>query len=167
MLKQITLGVLAPLTLTAFITFKPKQPLLPLLPPLPSISQPKTLIDTLLDREADRHGLPRKLVHAIATVESNKNPKAKSHCGAIGIMQIMPYHYKTCGLRSSADLWDIENNIVCGAYIFSLPNTKVYTSYSYCELLIIYNAGFKGLKNLPTETKNYLKRIIVRTQLDF
>ena len=44
----------------------------------------------MLDAAADRYGLPRPLVRAVAWVESRGDLFARSPKGAIGLMQLMP-----------------------------------------------------------------------------
>ncbi len=44
----------------------------------------------VLVREADRHGVPRSLVLAVAWQESGWQEKVVSHAGAVGVMQLMP-----------------------------------------------------------------------------
>lgn len=41
--------------------------------------------------ESERHGLDRDLVLAVIRVESGFNAFARSHMGALGLMQVMPY----------------------------------------------------------------------------
>lgn len=47
-------------------------------------------IETLLERNATRYGVPAALARAIAWQESRWNQSARSHVGAIGVMQLMP-----------------------------------------------------------------------------
>lgn len=76
-------------------------------------------IDALIDMAADEYGIPRPLFHALAYVESKKDPTAKSPKGAIGIVQVMPANAKRCGLPHPGKLWDERLNTLCGAQILS------------------------------------------------
>lgn len=113
-------------------------------------------IDRLIDLEADRHGIPREILHAIATTESNKNLGAVSPKGAIGVFQIMPPNYKRCGLPSPASLYDPENNIRCGAQILS----EELRAYPLPDALRIYNGGPRALKRQFAESENYVLRVL-------
>jgi len=66
-----------------------------------------------------------KLLVAIAAVESNFHASARSHAGAIGIMQVMPVrkwwgkYEEPCGARlDRTNLTDADTNICFGAYIY-------------------------------------------------
>jgi soluble lytic murein transglycosylase-like protein len=75
-------------------------------------------IGEMLDRAADRYGIPRALARAVAWVESRGERKAVSKAGAIGIMQLMPGTAKTLGVL---DPYDAESNIDGGTrYLASL-----------------------------------------------
>jgi soluble lytic murein transglycosylase-like protein len=66
---------------------------------------------------------PRLLV-AIAYTESEFNPRARSHAGAIGLMQVLPEreswreYEPRCGRMSPASLHEPRVNICYGAHIF-------------------------------------------------
>jgi soluble lytic murein transglycosylase-like protein len=66
-----------------------------------------------------------KLLLAIAYAESEFNPSAHSHAGAIGLMQIVPErnswreYESRCGRMSAATLHEPRVNICFGAHIFA------------------------------------------------
>lgn len=62
-------------------------------------------------KAANRYDVPSQLAVAIAQVESNFNPVARSSAGALGIMQLMPDTATRLGLR---DPFDAEANIDAG-----------------------------------------------------
>lgn len=61
---------------------------------------------------ADRHGLDRALLAAVAKVESNFNPFAVSPKGACGLLQLMPATARRFGV---ANVFDVEQNVEGGA----------------------------------------------------
>lgn len=61
---------------------------------------------------ADRHGLDRALLAAVAKVESNFNQYAVSPRGACGILQLMPQTVKRFGVRN---VFEAAQNIDAGA----------------------------------------------------
>ncbi len=108
--------------------------------------------------------------------ESNGNPYAKSHKGAIGLYQIMPATYREMAPKVNAgkDMYNIENNTKVG---------RAYLDYCFKQFdgdialaLSCYNAGpnkvkqlrthnkktYKDIKHrLPRETQHYVERILV------
>ena len=62
----------------------PKAPILPVAPMVPATPL------QLVERAAEKHGLPAEFVKLVAKAESAFNPKAISSKGAIGLMQLMP-----------------------------------------------------------------------------
>ena len=55
----------------------------------------------LIDDCAERHGLDPALVAGVIWRESRGNPKAVSHCGARGLMQLMPATARRFGVSDS------------------------------------------------------------------
>ena len=75
-------------------------------------------IATALVKEGRRTGMSADLLLAVLLVENPMlDPQARSFVGAVGLMQVMPFHagnWKPC----SGDLHQIETNICYGAEIF-------------------------------------------------
>jgi len=76
------------------------------------------------------------------TIESGGNPQALSKSGAMGLMQVMPFH--------SCASWEPEANIACGVSI--LENYIARSNGNVREGLAAYNAGMTvGRGNLTDE----------------
>jgi|SRR5215831_8998640 len=57
-------------------------------------------------------GTPRDVIAAIMQIESGGRPDALSPQGAIGLMQVMPFHF-----AAGQDPWDPATNILVGAQV--------------------------------------------------
>lgn len=68
----------------------------------------------ILDSAAE-HNLDPLLVASVIAAESAFRPRAKSHCGAKGLMQLMPIHGWRC-----PDRYDIRQNIDTGCWYLRL-----------------------------------------------
>ena len=68
-------------------------------------------------RYSGEHRLAPDLVVAVILVESTARPSARSHKGAIGLMQVMPHMFKQLGLRGNAA--HIETNIQAGCMLLA------------------------------------------------
>jgi soluble lytic murein transglycosylase-like protein len=71
--------------------------------------------------EASRlYAIPEALIRAVVQVESNYDPRVVSHCGAQGLMQLMPVTGRRMGVR---DPFDPRQNILGGTrYLRYLAN---------------------------------------------
>lgn len=117
-------------------------------------------IDNLIEEYSAKNGLDADFVKAVVRQESGFNPNAKSKCGAMGLMQLMPSTAKGLGVTNA---FDAEQNIYGGTkYLKGLldrfGNNKELA-------LAAYNAGpnaVKKYKGIPpyTETQNYVKSIM-------
>lgn len=76
--------------------------------PPPAIPQ---AFDELVTSLAKRHGVDARLVHAVITVESAYQPRARSPKGARGLMQLMPATAQRFGVT---DVYDPGQNIAGG-----------------------------------------------------
>lgn len=57
----------------------------------------------LIENAAKKHNVPVELICGVILQESGANPRARSHCGARGLMQLMPATARRFGVRNSYD----------------------------------------------------------------
>lgn len=57
----------------------------------------------LIQAAAKRYNVPVELICGVILQESGGNPKARSHCGARGLMQLMPPTARRFGVKNSYD----------------------------------------------------------------
>lgn len=124
-------------------------------------------MESYFDEAANRFNVSKDLLKAIAKTESNFNPSAVSHAGAVGVMQLMPQTAAGLGVTNS---YDARENILGGAkYISSLLekyNGDVALS------LAAYNAGSGNVAKyggIPPfeETQNYVKKVFANLGQEF
>ena len=106
---------------------------------------------------ARQHGVPEDLFLRLVQQESGWNPKAKSHKGALGLAQLMPFTARKLGV----DPHDPRQNLEGGARYLA---QQFRTFGSWRLALAAYNAGPGAVKKyggVPPykETKNYVKII--------
>lgn len=100
--------------------------------------------DDIIKRWAKERGFPWQLIKAQVRQESAFDPDAVSHCGAIGLMQVMPYTGREIGF-SEEDLRDPEKSIEAGTLYLKIqydhfpeiPDTTERLKFS----LGAYNGG--------------------------
>lgn len=115
--------------------------------------------DGLIHRTARLHRLPPALVKAVIRAESNFDPAARSHKGAIGLMQLMPRTAQAMGVD---DPWHAGENVRGGTrYLRSMVNR--YGDYRLA--LAAYNAGPRAVDRyggVPPyqETQEYVRRVL-------
>lgn len=107
------------------------------------------------------HELSPALLHAIITVESGYNPRARSPKGAAGLMQLMP---ETARRYSVQDIWDPRQNVDGGARY--LRDLLTLFKNDLGLALAAYNAGENAViqhgNRIPPfrETRNYVPRVM-------
>lgn len=119
-----------------------------------------TSLDNIFARAAQETGVPLDLLKAVGKAESNFDPNARSHCGAMGVMQLMPATAKTLGVT---DAYNPEQNIMAGAK--HLRNMMDRFDGDATLALAAYNAGagnvykYDGIPPFP-ETQNYVRKVM-------
>lgn len=117
-----------------------------------------TPYDPIIEQASGRHGLDARLVKAVIQVESAFQPRARSHKGAMGLMQLMP---KTARQYNARNPYDPISNIEAGTkYLKSLLDR-----FELPLALAAYNAGegavtrFGGIPPYA-ETQAYVAKIL-------
>ena len=117
-------------------------------------------IENLIEKYADKNGLDSDFVKAVIKQESGFNPNATSHCGAMGLMQLMP---STAQGRGVTNAYDAEQNIMGGTKYLKGLMDRFDNNKSLA--LAAYNAGPNAVKKyggIPPymETQNYVKNVL-------
>jgi soluble lytic murein transglycosylase-like protein len=113
----------------------------------------------LIREIASRHAVPAKLVEAVIRVESGFDPRAVSHRGAQGLMQLMPATAAQLGVR---DVFDARQNIDGGVRHLR----RLLERYGDFRLaLAAYNAGENAVEvhgGVPpfNETRAYVDQVL-------
>lgn len=115
-------------------------------------------------RVADRFRLEPALVYAVLFEESHFDERAKSHKGALGLMQIVPetgeFIAKSLGYPSfkADDLYDPTLNITFGSWYLSFLKDRLDDEY---QALIAYNGGEGAVKQAtpPKESQTFAERV--------
>ena len=115
----------------------------------------------LIYQTAKRHALNPQVVAALVRQESAGNPRAMSHKGARGLMQLMPATAKRFGVRK-AELYKPERNVEAGVRYLRWLADRFPNDLA--RILAAYNAGEAAVERyggIPPyrETRNYVRRI--------
>lgn len=117
-------------------------------------------LDWIIFRTGEKQGVDPRFIHAVIKQESKYDPKAVSHVGAQGLMQMMPATAKRFGLK---DAFDAAANVEAGTKYLKWLLNRFDGDVSLA--LAGYNAGEGAVdkyKGVPPygETQNYVKKIV-------
>lgn len=116
-------------------------------------------INVVVKIVAKRHGIKEELIKAMVKIESSYKIHAESHCGARGLMQLMPVTAREVGVR---DRFNPVQNVRGGViYLKKLLNEF---DGDLTLALASYNAGIGTVKRLGRvpqyeETINYIEKV--------
>lgn len=120
--------------------------------------------DAYFELAAATYDVSVSLLKAMAKTESDFNPNAVSHAGAIGIMQLMPATARELGVT---DPYDPQQNIMGGAKYIAAQIKAFSACSNGLELAIAaYNAGGKAVRDagyrIPQngETPAYVAKVM-------
>ena len=129
-------------------------------PPVRVRRVPSEDLDRAISETADRLRVDPGLVRAIIQVESDYDPRAQSHKGAMGLMQLMP---ATAAQLAVRDPWDPVQNLRGGVtYLREL----LERFGGRTELALAgYNAGPEAVRRhggVPpfAETRDYVEKVL-------
>jgi soluble lytic murein transglycosylase-like protein len=116
-------------------------------------------IEQLIREISEQHGIDPELALAVARTESNFNPRAISHKGALGVMQLIPETARRFGV---SNVWDPRQNIEGGVKFLKFLMGMFPDNLSH--ILAAYNAGENSVvkhRGIPPyrETQAYVRKI--------
>lgn len=108
---------------------------------------------------AKKHHVSPELVAAVARAESAFHPEARSHRGAVGVMQLVPRTGRWLGVT---DLSDPIQNIVAGARYLRYLSDRFGGNEDH--VIAAYNAGEGNVRRFDgvppfNETRDYVERV--------
>ena len=127
--------------------------------PHPAMNVDRDGVEKLIHEAAERHRMDPALVRAVIETESNWNPKAYSHKGAGGLMQLIP---TTAQRYGAYDVFDPQQNIDAGVKYLRTLLERYNGNLDLA--LAAYNAGEGAVDRahgVPSyrETRNYVQKV--------
>lgn len=117
-----------------------------------------TMMDRIIDRSSEKHGVNADLIRAVIRAESDFDPRATSPKGAMGLMQLMPETARDLGVD---DPYDPAQNVMAGTRYLKVLLDRYDGNTD--AALAAYNWGMGNMERnpgrLPEETKTYIARV--------
>jgi soluble lytic murein transglycosylase-like protein len=125
----------------------------------PAVEMSRDGVEKIVREAADRHSMDPALVRAVIETESNWNPRAWSHKGAGGLMQLIP---TTAQRYGASDVFDPQQNINAGVKHLKWLLERYNGNLDLA--LAAYNAGegaVDRVHGIPSfrETRNYVQKV--------
>jgi soluble lytic murein transglycosylase len=116
--------------------------------------------EPLIRLVSSRHSVDADLIRAVIKTESDFNPAARSHKGAMGLMQLMP---DTAKLHNVSDAYNPRDNVDGGVRHLRMLLDRYQGNLELS--LAAYNAGSAAVEKhqgIPpfAETREYVKRVL-------
>jgi soluble lytic murein transglycosylase-like protein len=116
--------------------------------------------EDLIRSASGRYNVDADLIRAVIKAESSFDSAARSHKGAMGLMQLMP---DTARLHNVSDVYDPSDNIDGGVRHLKLLLGRYQGDLELT--LAAYNAGIKAVEKhggVPpfSETREYVRRVL-------
>jgi len=125
----------------------------------PPVDMDRDGVEKLVREASGRHRVDPALVRAVIETESNWNPKAYSHKGAGGLMQLIP---TTAQRYGAYDVFDPQQNIDAGVKYLRTLLERYHGNLDLA--LAAYNAGEGAVDRahgVPSfrETRDYVQKV--------
>jgi soluble lytic murein transglycosylase-like protein len=119
-----------------------------------------SLYDDLILTASGRYNIDAHLIRAVIKAESDFNSNARSHKGAMGLMQLMP---ETARLHNVSDAYDPGENVEGGVRHLRMLLDRYQGDVELS--LAAYNAGSAAVEKhggIPpfVETRDYVRRVL-------
>ncbi len=126
--------------------------------PRPTSLPRENRYDDIIKEASEAYQIPAPFIKGVIRVESNFNPHAVSHTGAMGLMQLMPATARYVGVE---DPFDPRQNIFGGTKLLRMLTNKYNGDINL--LLAAYNAGEGAVDKhdgIPySATREYVRKV--------
>lgn len=120
-------------------------------------SKLKNPYSPIITKYAKEYGVPVDLAHAVVSIESSFNPKARGAAGEVGLMQIKPATARGMGFKGTTKaLYNPDTNIRWGMEY--LAKAHDLSGGQTCGTILRYNAGH-GAKRMNPISKKYCGKV--------